>query len=204
MEAEKLSKKPAPHSSFLEKDEKAGKVPGNSFLRIIKFMPPSASCGMNAFTTTTAALVTDTKNPASSEGNTDSPEKWLRKRALEEMVNNIENRILHWQQLDPESQEIAEHMLTAALSSSIESWQDLNKNNVAKTLAQKVSESMYQKWLGGGQSIYLDGRGLAAQFFKNSDEVLSVSSLLHTVQELKRAQESSQLLEERRGELVLP
>jgi hypothetical protein len=46
---------------------------------------------------------------------------------------------------------------------------------------------------------------LAAQFFKNSTEALSVPSLLHTIGELKKeSQENLPLSEEKHHQLVLP
>lgn len=173
---------------------------GNSFWRVIKFMQAPPVNG--AIPTKAASEFTSVENHRSSASDDYNHTDWLKEKALEDMAQDIKARVLHWQQLDSESQQIVEQMLIAVLSKSIEAW-DLPKEKVVNALAHKVNESMYAKWLGGGQGIYLEGRGVAAQFFKNAAEVLSVSSLLHTMGELKKENQENPLpLEEQCGQYV--
>jgi hypothetical protein len=185
-------------SSSHHNSSKAAVPLGNSFWRVIKFMQAPPVDG--AIPTKAASEFTSVENHR-NYNHTD----WLKKKALEDMAQDIKARVLHWQQLDSESQQIVEQMLNAALSRGVDDWRDLPKNKVVNALAQKVNGSMYAKWLGGRQGIYLEGRGLAAQFFKNSTEALSVPSLLHTIGELKKeSQENLPLSEEKHHQLVLP
>lgn len=174
---------------------------GNSFWRVIKFMQAPPVSG--AIPTKAASEFTSVESHRSSVSDDYNHIDWLKEKALEDVVRDIKARVLHWQQLDSESQQIVEQMLNAALSRGVDGWRDLPKNKVVNALAQKVNGSMYAKWLGGRQGIYLEGRGLAAQFFKNSTEALSVPSLLQTIGELKKeSQENLSLSEEKHRQLV--
>jgi hypothetical protein len=153
----------------------------NSFSRVVKILLTPAHRSVKNLPDSTVTPTTDPSDHAD----------WLKQKALAEMVQHVKAGILHWQQLDPQSQQIAEHMFYTALRNSVEYWQD-SKNDVATALAQKASEAMYQKWLGGTPGIYLEGHGRAAKFFASN--ALSVRSLSETIQKLhQQTQETPQL-----------